>query len=150
MFKQLTNVRPEGNTKPELLTTPTSGNIKINSAGASHCKVNVGDYVSILFEDDKDSEWYGLYFVKGNTGDEKNAPFGAKLSSAGKKNAGSMGFSSENAYQSLEGNTKERIVYSIGEGKSHPDFATPLFPLTKVRTEPKTVREKKDKSEAAQ
>lgn len=143
MFKQLTNTRPEGDQKPELVTTPTSGNMKINSVGASHAKVNNGDLVSILKDDEENSEWNGIWLVKGYEGDEKTPQFGSKLSSSGKKNAGSLGFSSENAYQALGGNSTTRRVFSIGEGKTHPDFATPLYPLTYVRDEQKAVRKPK-------
>jgi hypothetical protein len=144
MFKQLTNVRPQGDSKPEVVTTPTSGTIKLNSAGAAHAKVGNGDYVSVIQDDDKDSEWNGIYLVKGHEGDEKEPQFGSKLSTAsGKNTAGALSFSSENAYNALEGNADKRMVYSIGEPKTHPDFKTPLYKLTFVRDEAKLKRKPK-------
>ena len=144
MFKQLANVRPSGAGRPELITTPTSGTLKINGPAASHINVGNGDYVSVLEDTDTNSEWKGLWLVKGNAGDDKNAQFGSKLASAsGKNTAGALAFSSENAYNVLKGNSKTKMVYSIGEGKTHPDFATPLYPLTFVREDEKS--EKKPK-----
>lgn len=142
MFKvksQLTNIRPSKSESPELSTTPTKGNIKLNAPGATKMGLTNGDYVSIVKAEDENGE--SLYAVKGNAGDDKNPQFGSILSSTSGKTGGSLQMSSENAFRELGGNSTTRKVYSIGEaieseGKSY-------YKLNFVREETKAERKAK-------
>lgn len=151
MFKQLTNVQAPKSENPELTTTPTDGTIKLNSPACESVKVANGDYVSVLEDQDTNSEFYGLWLTKGNEKTETQPQFGSKLASATGKNAGSMQFSSGLAYRALKGNENTRVVYSIGEPVAHPDVTSPIYKLTFLREDPKSEKKaptKKAKEES--
>ena len=146
MFKQLTNVQAPKSDTPELMTTPGDGTIKITEPGAKLANLNEGDYVSILEDTDPNSEWNGLWLVKGNAPErEDNKPdgkvikeqFGSKLGSVNGKGTGPMQFGSKYAYKSLGGNDQTLRIFTIGEGKRHPDFEHPLHKLEFEREAPK-------------
>ncbi len=154
MFKQLTNVQAPKTDKPELGTTPTPGTMKLNDPACAAIKVGNGDFLSVLEDDDTNSEWNGLWLTKGNEstkdaeGKVLTAQFGSKVASITGKNGGSMQFSSEMAYRALKGNKTTREVYSIETTPmTHPDFQFPLYKLTWIRSEAKT--EKKAKAVTA-
>lgn len=111
MFKQLTNVRPSKTESPEVSTTPTNGNIKLNAPAATKLGVNVGDYAVIATDNGK------VYIAKGSEGNkENNTPnVGAKLASTNGKNGGSLQFSSENAFREMGGNKDNKRVFAMGD-----------------------------------
>lgn len=153
MFKvigSVSNVRPAKSDNPELSTTPTSGNIKLNSAGAEKMKATAGDYVAIVKAEDESGQ--ALYAVKGNKGSEKGAENTVKQvgSILSGKSGGSLLFSSENAFKELEGNEEEKVIYAIGD-EQQAEFegqTRTFYKLSKTGTEPKATRTVKETAEA--
>lgn len=145
MFKQLTNVRKEKDEKPELVTTPTQGTIKINSSGLSKVNGNLGDYFTVIEDDDTNSPYFGKYLVKGYGPSEGKNARGAKLSSSTNKNSGAMDFSSGMAWSTLGGNKNTKLHYSIEEGITSPDpeYGT-LYKLSLIKEEAKSPRKEKE------
>lgn len=142
MFKvteQLTNVRPSKTEEPELTTTPTSGNIKVNAPGATKLGVSNGDHLAVVKANDGNGE--AFYAVKGHAATETESQLGSVLSSPTGKMGGSLQMSSENAYRELGGNKENRKVYSIGEGVE--DGGKTYFRLNFVREEAKAPRTEK-------
>lgn len=135
----LTNVRSPKTENPELSTTPTKGNIKLNNPASNKIKVNKGDYIAIA-PVDTGGEAPELYIFKGNASDkEKNInQIGAILAG---KSGGALQFSSENAFRQLGGNKDNKKVYSIGEGQEH-DGVT-YYKLDFLRDETKLEKGKK-------
>lgn len=118
MFKvsgTLTNVRPPSSTEPQLETTSTNGNMRLNSLAAEVIGVSDGDYLAVISgETEVDGEVvkkFGL--VKGYASEKGN--YGAKLGSANKKGGGNLNFSSSNAWDRLGGNEEELMVYDVAE-----------------------------------
>lgn len=140
--KQLTNVRPDKSTSPEVSTTPTSGNVKINANAASKIGVGIGDYVAIVEAEDENGK--GLYLTKGHAGNKEDgkAQYGSILASSSGKEGTALQFSSENAFRSL-GGTKEgdKKVYSVGDGFEHEGSI--YYKLDFVRDEARQERKKK-------
>lgn len=140
--KQLTNTRPEKSTSPEVSTTPTKGNLKLNTAGAEKLGLSMGDYAMIVEAEDENGK--GFYIVKGHKGDKENgiAQAGAVLASTSGKEGSSLQFSSENAYRSLGGSESgEKQVYSIGEAVVSEGVS--YFKLDFARAEARQVRKPK-------
>lgn len=140
MFKvqsQLTNVRPTKTTDAEVETTPTSGNIKLNTIACGKLKATAGDY-AVVVEASNGDEDAKLYIAKGHAGDKTNAQIGAKINSTTGKQGGSMIFSSENAYRTLKGTSSEKRVFKLGEGIE--SNGTTYFELIFDRTEAKMER----------
>lgn len=153
MFKvigSVSNVRPAKSENPELSTTPTSGNIKLNAPAAEKMGVTITDHVAIV-KAGADGE-VALYAVKGNAASAKGVEpvekqIGSVLSG---KSGGSLLFSSENAFKELEGNKEDKVVYEIGDSEE-AEFegrTRTFFKLNKIRTEPKAVRKESAKKEA--
>lgn len=143
MFKVLTNVRPSKTETPELSTTPTAGTMKLNSPAASHIKGNVGDYVTVIEDENPNSEFHGQWLMKCAVAVGDEAQVGSKLASTNKQNGGSLQFSSSNAYQALKGNDNTRVVYTIGDAVEHAEAGT-IYKLTFSREETKTEKKKKE------
>jgi hypothetical protein len=149
MFKviaQVSNVRPTKNEEPELATTPTNGNMRLNGPGAKKVGVAEGDYVAIVEAADEDGT--GLYITKGNKGSAKGETpvvrqSGSVLSG---KSGSTLLFSSENAFRTLGGNGEKKQIYSIGDARVEGDQS--YFKLTFSRDEEKVTRDKKATAEA--
>ena len=138
MFKvigSLSNVRPAKSNVAELSTTPTKGNIKLNSPAAEKMKVTIGDFIAIVKAEDENG--VSLYAVKGNAADESKGvkQVGSILSG---KSGGSLLLSSENAFRELGGNGGNKQVYTL-EDAIVADGAE-YFKLSFVRTEAKMER----------
>lgn len=145
MFKvigSVSNVRPSKSENPELSTTPTNGNIKLNAPGAAKMGITIGDHVAIVKGEDENG--IALYAVKGNAGSAKGeSPVVRQVGSVlSGKSGGSLLFSSENAFRELQGNKNEKKVYEIGDAEQAEfEGATrTFFKLNLVRTEPKAER----------
>jgi hypothetical protein len=119
-----TNVRSPKSTVAEVETTPTPGNIKLNSLACSAIGVTLGDYLAVV--EANDGEANANYLVKGSAGSEdgKTPQIGAKLNSTSGRAGGSLQFSSENAYKELGGNKVTKKSYTLGEGFLAPDGKT--------------------------
>ena len=152
MFKQLTNARPAGTSVAELTTTTTPSNMKINEPASSKMGLAKGDYVTVLEDTDTNSEYHGTWITKGAAAVKNDAgkiitpQVGAALATIGKGNSSSLSFSSALAYQSLNGNEKTKVVYSIGDAVNHPDLENPIYKLEFLREEEKSERKSKDGS----
>jgi len=135
----LTNVRSPKTENPELNTTPTKGNIKLNSPATAKLRLSKGDYVA-LAPVDTGKDKPELFLFKGIEGDKaKNiSQIGAVLAG---KSGGSLQFSSENAYRELGGNKNNKKVFSIGEAQEHEGVS--YFKLTFEREETKLEKGKK-------
>lgn len=146
MFKVLTtvsNVRPSKSEEPELTTTPTRGNMRINAPGAIKLGLVAGDYVAIVKGEDENGE--GLFAVKGNAPSAKGEqPQVRQVGSVVSGNS-SLLFSSENAYRELEGNSEENKSYTIGEPVEfeYEGQNRKFYKLSFKESTPKTVRVKK-------
>lgn len=139
----LTNVRPAKTETPELSTTPTSGNIKLNAPAAEKMKVAAGSYVSVAKVDEGDGGTNLYAFVGNETKkDEKGNVTENQVGSilAG-KSGGSLGFSSENAWKELKGNTEKRMVYTLEDARVEGGVS--YYKLTFAREEEKLKREAK-------
>ena len=130
MFKVLTNVRAPKSTIAEVETTPTSGNVKINSIACSLLDLGAKDYAGIAENDGK------LYVFKGKQG------VGSKVASASGKTSGSMQFSSENAYRQLGGNVEKKRIFTVSD-EAVTDGGVSYFELTHSRDEDKVARKPK-------
>jgi hypothetical protein len=155
---RLTNVRPSKTETPEVSTTPTPGNFKINSPGALALGLKSGDYLDVV-----DAEVNGevkLYIGKGiapekveDGTDEKGkakfktvkAGIGSKLASANGKISGTLQASSANTYFTLKGNKESNMIYSIDLENPQVDAesGTTYYALTFSRQEEKQVKEAK-------
>lgn len=145
MFKvtSLTNVRPTKTENPEVSTTPTDGNIKINAPGAKKLGVTLGDYIVVVSANDEENA--GIYIAKGSEGNKEQniSNIGAKLSSPTNKSGGNLVFSSGNAYKELGGVKTLKKVYSIADEPIVADGVS-YYKLTYVRDEIKAVRTEKE------
>lgn len=145
MFKVLatvSNVRPSKSEEPELCTTPTGGNMRINGPGAIKLGVAKGDFLAIVKGEDENG--VALFAVKGNAPSEKGVqPVVRQVGSilAGKSG---LGFSSENAYRELEGSKEESKIYLIGDAveSEYDGEVRKFFRLTFKASEPRTPRKK--------
>lgn len=144
MFKdkltQLTNVRPSKSENPEVSTTPTNGNVKLNAPAAAKLGVGVGDFIVI------GTAAEGIFIYKGSEGNkEQGTPnVGAKLASTNGKNGGSLQFSSENAFRALEGNKDVKKVYSIEDAIEEEGVS--YFKLNYVRDDAKMAKKAQGES----
>ncbi len=147
----LTGVRPPKTTEALVITSPTKGNIKVNSAACTKLKVAAEDYLTICpVETDNGLE---LYLTKGvkPSEDGKTKQVGAILSG---KSGGTLMFSSENAYQELGGNKENNLIYSVADAVGEadgklvevtPDYKGSLYyKLTFKTKEAKAARTKKE------
>ena len=66
MVKQITNVRPSKSEVAEVMTTPTKGNIKLNSLAAKAMNMNAEDYAKVFKNEGV------FYLTKGTAGDKEN------------------------------------------------------------------------------
>jgi hypothetical protein len=146
MFKVLStvsNVRPSKSEEPELSTTPTGGNIRVNAPGAIKIGVAAGEYAAIVKGEDENG--VGLFIVKGNAPSEKGVqPAVRQVGSVLSGNSGLL-FSSENAYRELDGNKDENKIYSIGDEAEfeYEGQVRKFYRLNFKSAEPKSVRVKK-------
>lgn len=147
MFKdkltQLTNVRPSKSENPEVSTTPTNGNVKLNAPAAAKIGVGVGDFIVIGTSEE------GTFIYKGSEGskDAGTPNVGAKLASTNGKNGGSLQFSSENAFRALGGNKDVKKVYSIADEAIVEDGVS-YYKLEYVRDDAKMAKGSKSESNA--
>lgn len=152
VVQSLSNVRPSKTEEAELSTTPTNGNIKINSPGALRMKLTIKDYVSIVKAQDDDG--IAIYAVKGNAGSGKGeTPVKRQVGSIlSGKSGGSLLFSSENAFRELDGNKENKKIYSISETPvvyTYEGVDREFYKLTLVATEEKVARKPKATKEAS-
>lgn len=141
VLASLSNVRPTKTEEAELSTTPTNGNIRLNSPGSKKIGVAEGDYVAIVEAESEGGE-VALYVTKGHKGSAKGeTPVvrqeGSVLSG---KSGSTLLFSSENAFRTLGGNKDTKQIYSIGEAVEADDRK--YFKLTFSRSEEKVARVK--------
>ena len=144
--KRTTNVRPSKTEAPEVSTTPTAGNFKINQPGADVLGVKHGDYIDVVEGSVEGVK--ALYVAKGKApikdeaGKTIETAVGAKLASANGKLAGTLQASSANTYTALNGNKEENLVYSIDVENPQVDDESGVtyYALTLVRREPKQVK----------
>lgn len=150
MFKplsQLTNVRPSKSESPELLTSPSSGQIKINAPAAKLLGVSVEDYLTII---DAETDNGKQYFVAkghaandGSNGQPKVAQVGGILSSPSGVAGGTLSWGSQNAWNTLGGNKTTKKIFSIAEEPFNYE-GTDYYLLTLVREEAKPIRKSKE------
>lgn len=154
---RLTNTRPTKDEKPEVSTTPTKGNFKINSAGALAIGVKDGDYLDVVVGEDESGD--AIFIAKGTApvkeGDKTvQSAVGAKLASANGKMSGTLNASSANAYLLLKGNKENNLVYSIDteNSQSYTDNGntSTYYKLVFDRTEEREVRKSSKVSEVSQ
>lgn len=140
VVSQLSNTRPAKSDSPELSTTPTAGNIKINAPAAEKMRVGAGDYLTIVKAETE--EGLSLFVTKGNPS-SKNEATGEEVKQSGSilSGTGSLLFSSENAFRELGGNDATKKVYTIGDAVE--DEGKQYFPLTFARDEEKIARHAK-------
>lgn len=148
MFKlkaQLTNVRPSKTESPELSTSCTDGNMKINSPAAKMLGAVDGDFITIIPADtDEGEKLFLTYGQSGNDGKDGNAKtpqIGAKLASISGTGAGALQFSSSNAWKELKGDDSTKKIYDIGEAVEFE--GKKYWPLTFNREEEKIARVRK-------
>lgn len=142
----LTNVRPSKTDVPELSTAPSSGMLKINTPAANLLGVTSKDYVTIVPAQDEEGN-NKFYLAKGHASStdangKKIPQVGAILSSASGTGAGALQFGSENAWQTLGGNSEEKKFYTISETPYEQD-GVQYFELTFNRSEAKMARKAK-------
>lgn len=143
MFKiksQLTNVRPTKNESPELTTTPTPGNLKINAPAAKLLNVGVGEYLTIITAETENG--LGSFLTKGNKGNDDVKQVGSILSSTSENGGGNLQFGSTNAWNELNGNKNVKKVYSISSTPIEFDGVN-YFEITFNRDEEKAERKTK-------
>lgn len=142
--KQLTNARPPKSNEPELITTPTAGNMRLTEAGAGILGVKAGDYVGVV-EASKDGK-VAIFLHKG-WADEANGNVGSKLSSPNDKMGGSLLFSSAYAYNTLGGNSQTNRHYTIATEAIEQDKVK-YFELNFTREVDKIERTPSEEAEA--
>lgn len=154
MFKvksQLTNVRPSKSEVPELTTSPSDGQLKINAPAAKLLGVTIKDYLTVVDAEDESGAAYFLSVgQKGNDGKDgspKQNQIGGILSSTTGAAGGSLAFGSQNAWNALKGNEDIKKIYTISEtpvefeGKQY-------YKLTFSNDEPKTIRKPRAEKQA--
>lgn len=143
MFKvtrTLTNVKPAKSTKPEIETAPTPGHFRINPLAYAKMGVTIGDYIAVVeAKEEIEGEVVLSQYVTVGHGGDGDGNFGSKVSSTNGKDSGSFGFSSQNAWNSLNGNTDEKQVYVLADGIEDEE-GNVFFRLVFDRTEPKIER----------
>lgn len=140
MFKvkeQLSNVRSAKSDVAEVSTTPTKGNIRLNSVAAGLMGITNNDYAAIVKAEDSNGE--GIFICKGSK--TEDGQFGSIVATATGKNGGSLLFSSENAYRNLGGNVDTKKVYTLGDSEVHEGVE--YFRLNFSREEAKIERKAK-------
>lgn len=161
-----TNTRPVDDQSPEVSTTPTPGNFKINAVGALAIGVKNEDYLDVVVGEEDGVE--AIYIAKGKapvreedgtkevkdeeTGGVKvvtkyktieNA-IGAKLASANGQMSGTLQASSANTFNALKGNKEANMIYSIDTENPQVSGDTTYYKLTFVRQEAKQVKAGKE------
>lgn len=145
----LANVRPAKTEVPEVATTPTNGNFKINAPGALAIGVKTGDYMNVVIGDLGDGAGDQLFISKGTAAvkDENEkvltSAVGAKLASPNKKMAGTLQASSANIYAAMKGSPDGNVVYTIDHENPQTAGDVTYFRLVYARTEPKMVKKAK-------
>lgn len=127
--RQLTNVRPSKEETPQLVTTPTPGNLRINQPAAAKVGVNNADYLFVIEADNGDGKGKRPWVAKGLAPVEETDPkdpskkitketaVGAKLATSTGKTGGNLTCSSMNAYEFLGGNKSKIRVFDITDEK---------------------------------
>lgn len=152
--RQLTNVRPSSDETPQLLTTPTPGNLRINQPASESLGVNNGDFLLVIEADNADGKGKRPWVAKGTAPvtkpDEKDpskkitvdAAVGAKLATSTGKTGGNLTCSSMNAYEFLGGNTKSVRIFDVDstDKVTHEGFT--FFALNFKEEEAKTEKKK--------
>lgn len=142
MFKvtgNLTGVRISGATQPEVITTSTMGNIRINPLASRALGIKAKDFVGIIELTDEDGNKVPALFIgkEGQGGVAKVAPSNGKVSST-------LQFSSASAWVALKGNDSKLKAYKLGDAVETGDEAYPkAWPLTFIEERDKVVRESK-------
>jgi hypothetical protein len=122
MFKlgrTLTNVKPPKSTEPQIETTPTPGNFRINSYGYEKMGLQLGDYIAITTATDEDEDGNPVSILlayQGAQGDDESNNVGSKLGATNSSNAGSYSFSSRNSWNEMGGNEDEKVMFNILDG----------------------------------
>lgn len=162
-----TNTRPVDDQSPEVSTTPTPGNFKINAVGALAIGVKNEDYLDVVVGEEEGVE--AIYIAKGKApvreedGTEEKTDkdgnvkvvtkyktvenaIGAKLASANGQMSGTLQASSANTFNALKGNKEANMIYSIDTENPQTDSATGTvyYKLTFVRQEAKQVKASKE------
>lgn len=152
-----TNTRPVDDQSPEVSTTPTPGNFKINAVGALAIGVKNEDYLDVVVGEEEGVE--AIYIAKGKApvrvedgvDDKGKAKYktienaiGAKLASANGQMSGTLQASSANTFNALKGNKEANMIYSIDTENPQTDTetGTVYFKLTFARSEAKQVKSK--------
>lgn len=156
----LANVRPAKTETPEVSTTPTNGNFKVNSPGAIAIGVKSGDYLNVVLGDLGEGAGNELFICKGKSavkttgedGKEKivEPAVGAKLASANGKMGGTLQASSSNIYNAMKGNPDGNVIYTIDVENPQVLGEDTYYRLQYARTEPKQVKEKAEKGTSEQ
>lgn len=112
--KQLTNARPPKADVAELITTPTSGNMRLTEKAANRLGVVSGDYLGLVAAR-VDGQPH-IFIHKGWKGGEGESNVGSKLASPTDKLAGgTLLFSSALAYQTLGGSATTNKHFTVAE-----------------------------------
>lgn len=133
-FTSLTNTKPAKDLGTKIITAPTKGQIKVTPKAAEVLDVRDDSYLQIVKGGDGK-----LYAVKGSE-DKKE---GGRLASANKTGAGTLTFSSANAWQEMKGNEDNNVHYTLN-AESFVEFEDrKFFELTFEKEVAKAKRKEK-------